>query len=240
MSDLSRVRQYLALSLAGGVLVLVIALFGYDEDVVVGETDRRFLGLTLLLVAAMGIVSAFRPNWRRRVFHDDEVEEGLGTTDGRSTLSGPPRRGHHPDCEGFASHTITFRGKVRCAGCTGLAIGAFGVALVVWAYVASRTSLEWWEGIALVLTGLSLVALDLGVSLTGSIDPRAGLGLNALMVLGFALMAIGLLEATGQLAWGLVGVVLAILWMDTRIQLSRWNHAAVCAVCPERCVAYTL
>ncbi len=92
----------------------------------------------------------------------------------------------------------------------------------------------------MVVAGLSLVALVLGTALVGKVHPWASLLLNALLVVGFALVSIGLLEATGELAWALVGVVLSVLWMDTRIQLSRWNHAAVCALCPEGCVAYTL
>jgi hypothetical protein len=153
-------------------------------------------------------------------------------------LPGPPRKGHHPECERFASHTISIRGRVQCAGCTGLTIGAFAVILLISVYVGFPSSLEEWDGTAMVLVGLTLVALDLGAALLGGVGPRAGLGLNALMVVGFALVSIGLLEGTGQMPWGLVGVVLAVLWMDTRIQISQWNHAALCAVCPEACVAY--
>jgi hypothetical protein len=110
----------------------------------------------------------------------------------------------------------------------------------LWLYAARPSALEWWDGLAMVLAGLSLVALDLGVALAGAVDPRAGLGLNALMVLGFVMVSVGLLETTGELTWGLMGLVLSVLRMDNSIQLSRWNHAAVCTVCPDRCVAYSL
>lgn len=241
MSDLRRVWTYLLLSLAAGVFVIVITLLGGEVEVDVGGEDRLVLGMALLVLIALGVLSALRPNWRRRAAAVTEGPEGPSTTDGNDGgLPGPPRRGHHPECERFTSHTIQMRGRVRCAGCTGLVVGALPVALLVGTYMASSSALEPVEGSALVMTGLSLVALDLGVAFAGRVNPWAGLGLNALLVAGLALVSIGLMEATGQLTWGLVGVVLSVLWMDTRIQLSRWNHAAVCAVCPEGCSAYTI
>ncbi len=240
MSEPRRVWTLLLLSLVAGVLVLAIALTGVAPEGDVAESDRRALGGALMLVCALGIVSALRPDWRRSVLAGGEGPDGHGSPDADGPLPGPPRRGHHPECEGFASHTLGLLGRVRCAGCTGLAAGAFAVAVLVWLYAVEPSALDPMGGLAMVLAGLSLVALVLGTALVGKVRPWASLLLNALLVVGFALVSIGLLEATGELAWGLVGVVLSVLWMDTRIQLSRWNHAAVCALCPEGCVAYTL
>ncbi len=239
MSGLTRVWTYMLLSCTAGLLLLVVVLVAVDPGTGVAESDRRVLGGAIMLVCAFGIVSALRPNWRRRIVSGG-VRSGGPDSAGEDDepLPGPPRRGHHPDCGMFASHTLTLLGKVRCAGCTGLATGAFAVALLVWLYAVEPTTLDPISGAAMVMAGLSLVALVLGTTLAGKVHPWASLLLNVLLVLGFALVSIGLLETTGELAWGLIGVVLSVLWMDTRIQLSRWNHAAVCAVCPEGCVAY--
>ena len=125
-----------------------------------------------------------------------------------------------------------------CAGCTGLALGSVLLMAIVLAYILIDPDGSSPMGLLMVVGGLSLVALDLFAAATGLANPLANGALNALMVLGFAMVAIGLLEATGSAFWGLMGVVLSVLWMDTRIQISRWNHVATCLVCPEGCVAY--
>jgi hypothetical protein len=143
-------------------------------------------------------------------------------------------------CGRFDDHIVEWGGRARCAGCTGLLAGAgIGSALTV-VYVLYPSVLSGAGGPTLVLTGMALVALDLAVAGTGGAGAWAGLALNALMAVGFALVAIGLLELTGRPDWGLIGVILSALWMDTRIQVSRWNHAAVCSACPRECVAYSL
>ena len=64
----------------------------------------------------------------------------------------------------------------------------------------------------LVQPGETLVAANdcyggchrLFTAAAGGVESRASLGLNFLMVLGFGMVAVGLLESTGELAWGLV------------------------------------
>jgi hypothetical protein len=146
MSALRRVWTYLLLSLAAGVFVIAIVLLGGDGEVHVSGEDRVVLGMALLVLIALGVLSALRPNWWRRATAGREGPEGPSSTDGNGVLPGPPRRGHHPGCEGFASHTIKLRGKVRCAGCTGLVAGALPVALLVGPYMASSSVLEPVEG----------------------------------------------------------------------------------------------
>lgn len=238
MSARGEVRTYLLLSLVAGAMVAAVALLGGDPDARAGLQERRVLGLALMLTACLGAVSAIRPGWWRGTRPRDGGP-GEGPPDkAASAPPGPPRRGHHPECEAFAPHTITLLGRARCAGCTGLVAGVASILPLVWLYIAHPASLEPWDGAAMVLVGLALVALDLGAAMAGGVGPRAGLVLNALLVAGLALVSIGLLESTGDLPWGLLGVLLGLLWVDTRIQLSRWNHVTTCAVCPRTCVAY--
>jgi hypothetical protein len=37
---------------------------------------------------------------------------------------------------------------------------------------------------------------------------------------------------------GLVGIIICFLWLDTRIQLSRWNHLKTCRRCPKACKSF--
>lgn len=238
MSARGKVRTYLLLSVAAGAMVLVVSIAGGDPAARPGGTARGTLGAALLLAAFLGSLSALRPNWTRGCLGRAPDHGGDAPDDPGEGLPGPPRRGHHPECETFGSHVVHLRGRPRCAGCTGLAVGSLCILPLVLLYVALPAALEPWGGPAMVLTGLSLVALDLGAAVAGSVGARAGLGLNALLVVGLALVSIGLLEATGELGWGLVGVLLCLLWVDARAQVSRWNHVAACAVCPDACVAY--
>ena len=226
-----------------GIMVLVIATVGHVPDAAVADMDRRVLAAALIVACSLGISMAVRPNWWRRRLCEEGVEaEEAKEAEGGSKVvpEGPPRRGHHPICEPFRGHTISLGRKDRCAGCTGLAAGSVLVIVLSLIYAAYPDTMEWLDGLAMAYVGTMLVVLTLFAAAAGGVESRASLGLNFLMVLGFGMVAVGLLESTGELAWGLVGVVLSALWMDTRIMLSRWNHATVCTVCPEECVAYRL
>lgn len=227
----------LALSVTGGLLLLFVVLVGPIDTNTVEPLDRVIVGSALLLAYALGGWMAVRPGRGQRtstIGNGDEVVEGP------APIPGPRRRGHHPECGNFEGHTVMWGGNARCAGCTGLLGGAgIGSALTV-VYVLYPSSLSWAGGSTLVLAGMALVAVDLVVAGVGGAGAWPGLVLNALMAVGFALVAIGLLELTGRPDWGLIGVILSALWMDTRIQVSRKNHAAVCSACPRECVAYSL
>jgi hypothetical protein len=240
MSEVERTQAHMVLSMVAGIMVLVIATLGHVKDAAVEDVDRRVLAAALIVACALGISMAVRPNWWRQRLCEQPV--GPGGAEGGTDVApeGPPRRGHHPLCEPFRGHTLSLGGKDRCAGCTGLAAGSVLVIVLSLVYAAYPDTMEWLDGLAMAYVGTMLVVLTLFTAAAGGVESRASLGLNFLMVLGFGMVAVGLLESTGELAWGLVGVVLSALWMDTRIMLSRWNHATVCTVCPEECVAYRL
>ena len=237
MSPMDSLRFYVILSIVACVMAMVAAVNGYQEDADVDRTDRAIVGMALLLVSVLGISMALRPNWRCLLTEPERAgdDEGDGAGNG---LPGPRRRGHHPECEPFSGHTLSWGGRVRCAGCTGLTVGALVTIAMTIGYVLLPTPDPALLGPGLVLCGLALVAVDLYAAAMGASDPMANMALNGLMVMGFGFVSIGMLEATGDWSWGLVGVVFSVLWMDTRIQLSRWNHVATCMVCPEACTAY--
>jgi hypothetical protein len=236
MTEVDRIRSHLILSTAAGGLVLVIAIWGYSDGADVGRTDRAILAIALNLAYVLGVSMALWPNWRSRA--DRSRPEGAGAPEEGPSLPGPPRRGHHPECDAFSGHTVRWRGRTRCAGCLGLTVGAIVAILLTAVYVVEPEAYVWVYGPGLTVAGTALVAVGLFAAMAGSLDPRAGMGLNALMMLGFALVSIGLLESTGEITWALVGVVVSALWMDTRIQVSRWNHAVICVACEKECVAY--
>lgn len=238
MTKVHRIRTYLVLSALAGAMVLIIALWDHSEDPDVGRTDRALLAIALNAAYIVGVSMALWPNWRSRLGSPRQSREA--TPEDGPSLPRPPRRGHHPQCDAFTGHTIHWHGRTRCAGCLGLTVGALVAIGLTALYVVEPETLVWGYRPGLAVAGVALVAVGLFASLTGGLDPRAGLGLNALLMLGFALASVGLFESTGDLTWGLVGVVISALWMDTRIQVSRWNHAVVCVACEKDCVAYAI
>ncbi|MCK4969662.1 MAG: hypothetical protein KAS77_04025, partial [Thermoplasmata archaeon] len=65
MSPMDSLRFYVILSIVAGVMAMVVAVNGYQEDADVDRTDRAIVGMALLLVSVLGISMALRPNWRR-------------------------------------------------------------------------------------------------------------------------------------------------------------------------------
>jgi hypothetical protein len=86
-------------------------------------------------------------------------------------------------------------------------------------------------GIGLVALCLIEIGLDRGA-------PWSHVVANVLLVLGFFLVTIGVLDATGTLAYGLVAIIVCYLWLDTRIQLSDYRHAGTCYSCGRGCGYY--
>jgi hypothetical protein len=61
---------------------------------------------------------------------------------------------------------------------------------------------------------------------------------NALLVIGFFLMTIGVSSATGSGVAGLFAIMICLLYMDARIRISEWKHADICQKCGQPCRSY--
>jgi hypothetical protein len=58
---------------------------------------------------------------------------------------------------------------------------------------------------------------------------------NIFLVLSFFLVTISIFETTGNKVYGILSVIISFLFLDTRIQLSNWQHARICESCSETC-----
>lgn len=228
------VAIYVILSAIGGVLLTVVALFSETGDIT--TNDKIVVGGAFIASCVFGISLAWRPGWTRcswrNVSHADprnqEATKGINWV------------GHHPDCENFRGHVIRLGNRNLCAGCTGLALGAIlGIILTI-PYILLPVNAQVPEEILrdLFFVGLVLVAIgfaDIAFSLGG-----AGLhgDLSSFLVLGFFFVVVGIHQLSGSVAFGLMSILIAFLWLDTRIQLSRWRHVRTCEDCGEPCKAY--
>ena len=169
------------------------------------------------LICTLGIIAGVSPAYIS--FSGAERRDGDGVS------------GHHPDCGRFNNHTVNLLGKQRCAGCTGLVIGAaaslVGLALE-WGPLGPGIETVFWGGVILVGLGLAQHFIDLG-------NEWVHLFLNIWFVLGAWLM----FESIQSLGLG-VGVqvyflTMTVFWVWARIRASQWTHVLVCSGCTEKC-----
>jgi hypothetical protein len=138
---------------------------------------------------------------------------------------------HHPDCQRFSAHVVHMKGRVRCAACSGLLLGAV-IALVGAIFyffggwqIENARSLPAVIGVLGVLAGFLQLRFRAYVRLT----------LNSLFVLGGFLCLIGIDQTFQNLAIDLFLVMLIVFWILTRIQLSQWDHSRICDCCKSPC-----
>jgi len=129
------------------------------------------------------------------------------------------------------------RGKCYCCGCLGLGIGSFVTALAM----AVSIFFQWKPqsiGLPVLLLGLAFVGLGLAETAVHTRCKTLHMMANIILVIGFLLAVVGTAAATQNGGYGLIAIVLCLLWMDTRVQVSNWKHNHVCDMCPQSCKTY--
>jgi hypothetical protein len=222
------------LSILGAVLIFVLVLIAGFEDKGVNSSDRLFITGIFISCCLLGISFALRPNWIARFTKKADQDSNHGSTQ----ITNKKRKGHHPDCPPFQDHIIESKRKVRCAGCTGLAVSSILSILLSVLYFIFIDQISTTFGLILIILGLSIITLNFLETVNSKTTGFVHLISNIFLVWGFFLVIIGTFHLTGSLLYGTFAVVISILWMDTRIQLSKWRHGNICRSCSETCKAY--
>jgi hypothetical protein len=225
---------YLILSAIGAVFIILIAWLGYSESRSITLNDKLIVGGAFIASCLFGASLALRPGWIRR----SSRARGHAYMDEKQGKYTKNMIGHHPDCSQFRSHVVQFRGRRMCAGCSGLALGSIVAIVLTIVYVALPVTAEVWElqvvlivGMAFVAMGFADIILSLGIS--------AGHNqINMYLVIGFHMVVISVHQFTGRVAFSLIAIIIAFLWLDTRIQLSSKRHKDICKACDQMCKAY--
>ncbi|MFP3950832.1 MAG: methyltransferase family protein [Candidatus Bathyarchaeia archaeon] len=217
----------LLFSLIGLVLLSLIAT---NQKSLSGEPGLRgFYTLIYVSICFLGMIAGFKPSLGSDLLH---MVEPSG--DNPMGSKGRNFRGHHPSCERFSSHILLLGDRALCAGCTGLTLGAALSILGVVAYLIygvppGNELCFFWGGFTLVFTGLIQHHIDLD-------NPYIHFILNVGFVIGtfFLFIAVYVLRSSFTELY-LLGLIL--LWINTRIELSRADHIRVCGSCRvEGCV----
>ena len=216
------VKVLLALSIMGLAFVPVLVLWPSVNESQI-PFRQSLIGILFTAVCLLGTTTAFYPSKCRGIF--GKTQNPLSQT---KSISRPLQiRGHHPDCQNFSGNRIKFGGKIVCAACSGLIVGAI-IALIgttVFFFVGSELE---WGGVWLLAFGEVGMMVGLAqIKFTGCVKALA----NVVLVVG----SFGTLTVADQLAKNLfvdlyvVGLILFLLLL--RISLSEWNNKRVCQNC---------
>ncbi len=221
------VNFYLALSLVGALFIIALIGFYPLEGNYVDFFNKFIVGVIFIIGCIIGISFALKPNWIN-LYLEQKIH---GDNTNKMQFRGRRREGHHPACPGFRTHTIQINNKVRCAGCTGLIIGASIAILLMCLTLFLQYNPTKNILIGFVVLGMVFIAYNFSLILIRQQNASINLFSNILLVIGFFLVISSFFQYTDRIIFGILGIMISFLWLDTRILLSKWHHQYICANC---------
>jgi len=227
------VLSYLALSVVGAALLVVFVFMTPVPTCTMVVLEKIFVAGIFILSCVFGISFSLRPNWVRPFISkkDDTVKNHTDALQ-RSF------RGHHPDCKTFEKHRMIYLDKTWCAGCLGLLIGCLLSIILMILYVVVPFQQPPIIARLLLFFGLLIIGLVYLEIIIGSRHSIIHVLSNGMLVLSFFFITTSIVELSGKVVYGFFTILLCILWLDTRIQLTRWQHRRLCSSCLQSCKIY--
>jgi hypothetical protein len=221
----------LILSIIGAILVVLIVFVIPFETKELLLLDKIIVGSVFIIICIIGITLAFWPGWIGDIFLKDQTQVGHQNSVDKNRKI----KGHHLDCDNFNGHRFAINNKILCAGCIGLAGGSALAIFLMILYLIIPFHLSQLIYQILILIGFTFIGLNYIEVVIIKRNPKVHLGINTLLPVSFFFITIAVLELTGELAPGLIVIIILFLWLDTRIQLSKWHHDYICEICNEKC-----
>lgn len=234
MRQQCHVLYYLILSAIGAALIIILSWLGSSKTNTILVIEKQVIGGVFIISCIFGIIFALKPNRMRRSIkrislNADKPQPSPGKVE---------YQGHHPDCGQFRNHTITIQNKIYCAGCNGLALGSIISIFLMSVYIVFPKEIPQPFLYLFIILGMVFIVLNFIEIVIPTKNAYLHLILNVLLVISFFLIITGIFHLTGSMIYGISGVLLSFLWLDTRIQLSNWRHTSICNNCSESCKAY--
>jgi hypothetical protein len=224
----------LILSAIGGVFLSILILQTPVSSPPLMVSEKIIISGMFIFLCFLGMSLSLRPNWIKIKFKKKEpLIMNQQTAPQRSFI------GHHPDCTFFDTHRIKYKRKILCAGCVGVLIGC-GAAAVLMASVmilSIQDSLRYPH--LQFFLGLFLVGFVFIELLLNNRFPLFHTISNGLFIIAFFFVVEGAVEYTKSGIYGFFTILICVLWLDTRIHLSRWRHNRICQCCKEPCKMYS-
>ena len=228
------VAYYLILSVIGALLIISVSQLASSNAGTIDIFDRIIVGVFFILSCISGVFLAKRPNQIKRFIKQGEY----GKSKKHSQSKIRKLQGHHPDCEQFKSHTIGIKDKILCSGCTGLLIGSIVSIFLMGFFIVFPNRIKSTILQFFIILGIILIALNYIETVIPLRNTLLHLISNTLLVISFFFTTIGMFRLTGSVVYGIFGIILSFLFLDTRTQLSKWRHAKICRDCNENCKVY--
>ena len=235
MSRKWSISLYLIFSIIGAVLLVTASILSFSKEASITLSDRIFVGGLFILSCILGISLALKPNWIRRLSSKDASVSNGNPMNERINKR---RRGHHPLCSRFQDHTISRNGNTFCAGCLGLAIGCVIAILLMFLFLIIFPYLTLTVFVLSMSIGMIIIAFSYIETVLPHRTAAGHVINNVLLVIGLFLVVAGVFGITKSPIIGAFAILISFLWLDTRVQLSNWNHEKMCRDCKNTCKAY--
>lgn len=232
MNQKINVFSYLILSIGAVFILLTLIFFGSSNNPITSFNDKLLLGGLFITICILGISLSFYPGWYKRTlkFRAQNKNKQQAQKPIRK------RKGHHPNCKQFRNHRIKIKNKTLCAGCLGLAIGSIISILFMLIYlIFANFSFNFIFFIFLGLVIIFLVYIEIFYPIKNAIIHTVS---NTIFVLGLFLITLSIFEITSSIIYSVITIILLFLFLDTRIQISRYRHSLICNNCKEKCKMY--
>jgi hypothetical protein len=235
LNQTKTVASYLILSIIGAAFLLSIVSQAPRYHPTAQFQDKILVSCLFIFVCIIGILCTLRPNWMKSV----DVKKRIKTSE-HSKESSRCFRGHHPDCARFESHRITYKNTTWCAGCLGLMIGgAFAIFFMI-LYLIIPFQQPLIVSHLLLFSGLLLIVIVFIEIYQGNSSSLIHLVSNCVFIISFFFITESMMELTGNVVYGFFTILLCLLWLDTRIILSKWTHSRLCESCLQSCKVYVV
>jgi len=226
----SAVLFQVSVSLFGLILVVLFAVspqVSHEPFV----WRKPFAGSAFAAVCILGILAALFPSTCSGFFVVGAKQKRLGLQVSHAASSN--LRGHHPKCIPYSGHVFALGERTFCATCSGLFLGALFALVGDAAYFFGNWQIGQNAALA-VAVGVVGVALGLAQSSLPILQRGVTrLFTGVFFVAGAFLILLGIEELTHSVSLELFVVALSVLWLVTKISLSKWDHERIC----ERCAS---
>jgi len=225
-----------SVSFFGLILTVLLALYPpiSQENFV---WRKPLVGSTYSVVCVLGILAVFFPKTCSKFFDLGKQEKhqnrffGFKRNKSISYTTTLTLRGHHPVCGRFSAHIFSLGGKLLCATCSGLFLGALIALVGVALYFFGNWQMGQNAFLMILIGALGVVFGLLQSPLPILQNSVIRLFSSVFFVVGTFLILIGNEELAHSTSVDLFFVALSVFWLLTRISLSQWDHKRICSKC---------